>query len=122
LHWRWSPVRPFSGLALAYTEFLELLVADELARRRDRLFTRRLKAGRVPQMKTLENFDWSFNSQIPKALILDLGRCLDAGGHGSTLPVLLGGRQPAPFDCGLQTRGGRLLESLAPIARRPRSR
>ena len=38
---------------LAYTEFLELLVSDELARRRDRLFTRRLKAARVPQIKTL---------------------------------------------------------------------
>ncbi len=58
---------------LAYTEFLELLVSDELARRRDRLFTRRLKAARVPQIKLLENFDWSFNPQIPKALILDLG-------------------------------------------------
>ena len=58
---------------LAYTEFLELLVSDEFARRRDRLFTRRLKAARVPQLKTLESFDWSFNPQIPKALILDLG-------------------------------------------------
>jgi hypothetical protein len=28
---------------------------------------------RVPQLKTFENFDWSFNPQIPKALILDLG-------------------------------------------------
>ena len=34
---------------LAYTEFLTLLVDDEFARRRDRLFTRRLKAARVPQ-------------------------------------------------------------------------
>src|ERR671932_1554494 len=57
---------------LAYTEFLMLLVDDELARRRDRLFQRRLKAARVPQIKTLETFDWSFNPQIPKALILDL--------------------------------------------------
>ena len=41
---------------LAYTEFLELLVSDEFTRRRDRLFTRRLKAARVPQLKTLESF------------------------------------------------------------------
>src|SRR6266571_2153301 len=41
---------------LAYTEFLELLVSDEFARRRDRLFSRRLKAARVPQLKTLESF------------------------------------------------------------------
>src|ERR1700730_10557982 len=57
---------------LAYTEFLMLLVDDEFARRRDRLFTRRLKSARVPQLKTLDSFDWSFNPQIPKALILDL--------------------------------------------------
>ena len=70
---------------LAYTEFLELLVSDELARRRDRLFTRRLKAARVPQMKTLENFDWSFNPQIPKALILDLGTVRFIPEHGGLL-------------------------------------
>jgi IstB-like ATP binding protein len=56
---------------LAYTEFLELLVSGEMTRRRDRLFARRLKTARVPQIKTLETFDWSFNPQIPKALILD---------------------------------------------------
>ena len=70
---------------LAYTEFLELLVSDELARRRDRLFTRRLKAARVPQIKTLENFDWSFNPQIPKALILDLGTVRFIPEHGGLL-------------------------------------
>src|SRR6266581_3644153 len=70
---------------LAYTEFLELLVSDELARRRDRLFTRRLKAARVPQLKTLESFDWSFNPQIPKALILDLGTVRFIPEHGGLL-------------------------------------
>lgn len=70
---------------LAYTEFLELLVSDELARRRDRLFTRRLKAAGVPQIKTLESFDWSFNPQIPKALILDLGTVRFIPEHGGLL-------------------------------------
>jgi DNA replication protein DnaC len=70
---------------LAYTEFLELLVSDELARRRDRLFTRRLKAARVPQLKTLESFDWSFNPHIPKALILDLGTVRFIPEHGGLL-------------------------------------
>ena len=37
---------------LAYTEFLTLLVDDEFARRRDRLFTRRLKSARVPQLSS----------------------------------------------------------------------
>ena len=70
---------------LAYTEFLELLVSDEFARRRDRLFTRRLKAARVPQLKTLESFDWSFNPHIPKALILDLGTVRFIPEHGGLL-------------------------------------
>ena len=70
---------------LAYTEFLELLVSDEFARRRDRLFTRRLKTARVPQLKTLESFDWSFNPQIPKALILDLGTVRFIPEHGGLL-------------------------------------
>lgn len=57
---------------LAYTDFLELLVEDELARRRDRLLARRLKQAGIPQVKTLDTFDWSFNPNIPKPLILDL--------------------------------------------------
>src|SRR5260370_38814174 len=57
---------------LAYTEVLELLVSDEFARRRDRLFTRRLKAARGPQLKTLESFYCWLNPQIPKALILGM--------------------------------------------------
>lgn len=43
--------------SLAYVEFLELLVEDELNRRRDRLLARRLKQAGVPQLKTLEAFD-----------------------------------------------------------------
>src|ERR687886_2499381 len=68
-----------------YTEFLELLVSDELARRRDRLFQRRLEAARVPQLKTLDNFDWSFNPQLPKALILDLATVRFVPEHGGLL-------------------------------------
>src|SRR5919206_5311082 len=70
---------------LAYTEFLALLVDDELARRRDRLFARRFKARRVPQLKTLETFDWSFNPPIPKALILDLATLRFIPEHGGLL-------------------------------------
>lgn len=54
---------------LAYSDFLELLVEDELARRRDRLLARRLKQAGLPEVKTLEEFDWSFNPRIPKGLI-----------------------------------------------------
>ena len=46
---------------LAHVEFLELLVEDELDRRRDRLLARRIKQSGIPQLKTLEEFDFSFN-------------------------------------------------------------
>ena len=58
--------------SLAHMDFLDLLVEDELNRRRDRLLERRIKQAALPQMKTLDNFDWSFNPDFPKALILDL--------------------------------------------------
>jgi DNA replication protein DnaC len=70
---------------LAYTEFLELLVEDELARRRDRLLARRLKQAGIPEVKTLEQFDWSFNPQIPKALVLDLATTRFVHEHGGLL-------------------------------------
>ncbi len=68
------PVRNQEAISshLAYVEFLELLVEDELARRRDLLFNRRLKQARIPQVKTFDNFEWSFNPKLPKQLVLDL--------------------------------------------------
>lgn len=71
--------------SLAHVEFLELLVEDELARRRDRLLARRLKLAGVTQLKTLEAFDWSFNPTLPKALILDLATARFVGEHGGVL-------------------------------------
>jgi hypothetical protein len=38
---------------------------DELARRADRLFARRLKQASITVVKTLADFDWSFNAKIP---------------------------------------------------------
>src|SRR5262249_38427041 len=57
---------------LPHLEFLELLVEDELARRADRLFARRLKQGGIPVVKTLADFDWTFNPKIPKAKLVEL--------------------------------------------------
>ncbi len=41
-------------------------------------------------MKTLEEFDWSFNPQIPKALILDLATTRFVREHGGLLLLGLG--------------------------------
>lgn len=57
---------------LPHLEFLELLVEDELRRRADRLFTRRLKQGEIFQIKELKDFDWAFNPKLPKAKIVAL--------------------------------------------------
>lgn len=57
---------------LAPLEFLEFLVQDELARRADRLFARRLKQAGILQIKELSDFDWSFNPKIPRATLTDL--------------------------------------------------
>lgn len=72
---------------LAYTDFLELLVEDELARRRDRLLARRLKQAGIPEVKTLEEFDWAFNPKVPRALILDLATTRFVREHGGLLLI-----------------------------------
>ena len=69
----------------AYTDFLELLVEDELAKRRDRLFARRLKQSHIPGVKDLESFDWSFNPRLPKPLILDLATARFVAEHAGVL-------------------------------------
>lgn len=72
---------------LAYPEFLELLVEDELAIRRDRLFARRLKQAGIVEVKTLETYDWSFNPQVPRGLIVDLSTARFVREHGGVLLI-----------------------------------
>lgn len=52
-------------------DFISLLVHDELQRRADRLISRRMKAARFRDHKTLDTFDWKFNA-IDRALIFEL--------------------------------------------------
>ncbi len=72
---------------LSFMEFLELLVEDELARRRERLFARRTKQAALPEIKTLEDFDFAFNTSIPKALILDMATCRFIPAAGGALLI-----------------------------------
>jgi DNA replication protein DnaC len=72
---------------LAYPEFLELLVEDELATRRDRLFARRLKQAGLVEVKTLEEYDWSFNPKVPRALVADLATARFVREHGGVLLI-----------------------------------
>lgn len=57
--------------SLGPLDFIGLLVHDELQRRQDRLVERRVKAARFRDQKTLDTFDWKFNS-VDRALIFDL--------------------------------------------------
>jgi len=57
---------------LDHAEFLELVLADELAARQHRLIARGLNAAAFREQKTLENFQWDFNRSIKKKQIYDL--------------------------------------------------
>lgn len=72
---------------LPHLEFLELLVEDELARRADRLFARRLKQAGISAVKTLAEFDWSFNAKIPKAKIVELASARFINTHAGVLLI-----------------------------------
>lgn len=64
-----------SGNHLSHSEFLELVLADELAVRAERHLKRRVKAASFREPKTLEDFDWSFNGSIRKKQVHELATC-----------------------------------------------
>jgi DNA replication protein DnaC len=57
---------------LSHAEFLELLCQDELNIRHQRQLDRRTKAADFRRLKTLEDFDWSFNPAVHKKEIFEL--------------------------------------------------
>ncbi|MBS0176634.1 MAG: IS21-like element helper ATPase IstB [Nitrospira sp.] len=61
-----------SSHQLPYAQFLELVFQDELNARAQRLIEKRKKAAAFREIKTLEDFDWSFNPSIKRAQIYDL--------------------------------------------------
>ncbi len=64
---------------LAYTDFLALLLQDEVARRSQKKLTVRIRRANFRNQKTLEDFDFAFNPSLNRGLILDLatGRYLE---------------------------------------------
>lgn len=57
---------------LPHGQFLELILQDELNVRHQRMLERRKKLAHFRELKSLEDFDWSFNSSIPRARIYEL--------------------------------------------------
>jgi len=60
------------GAKLTYAEFLELILQDELLVRDQRKIARRVKSAAFRDLKTLEDFDWSFNPRIQRSQMYDL--------------------------------------------------
>jgi DNA replication protein DnaC len=51
---------------MSFIDAFAMLLQDEMDRRRTGLMTRRLKESSLPELKTLQDFDWSFNPKLPK--------------------------------------------------------
>jgi DNA replication protein DnaC len=60
---------------LAYTDFLSLLILDEVARRDQKKLAERLKRAHFRNQKTLEGFDFSRLPNLNRAAIHDLATC-----------------------------------------------
>ena len=69
--------------------FLEQLAEGEVARRDEALVARRVKAARLPGIKTLDGFDWSWPKKINRAQVQHLFRLAFLAEHGNV--ILLGG-------------------------------
>ena len=64
-----------SGNQLSHVEFLELIVNDELAVRNDRSIGRRVKRAGFRELKSIEDFDFTFNPTIKRRQIMELAAC-----------------------------------------------
>jgi DNA replication protein DnaC len=70
-----------------HLDFLDLLVQDELTRRADRLFARRLKQAGGTLVKESSGFDWAFNPKIPRARLVDLATARFIHDHHGALLI-----------------------------------
>lgn len=59
----------------SYSTLVEMLLTDEIERRNCKKLTLRLAKSRLDQDKTMETFDFGFNSKIQATLIRELSTC-----------------------------------------------
>jgi DNA replication protein DnaC len=64
-----------AGHNLSHSEFLELILQDELLVRSERLIQRRVTAAAFRELRPLDEFEWSFNPSIQKKQLFDLATC-----------------------------------------------
>lgn len=60
---------------LSHSEFLFRLCSDEVERRESKQRDLRMRRASFDSIKRIEDFQWAFNPQIPKAKIVDLATC-----------------------------------------------
>ena len=72
---------------LAYTEFLSLLIQDEVARREQKKFTLRLRRASFRSSKTLDQFDFDRLPKLNRALVHELATGRYLGEHAPVLIV-----------------------------------
>ncbi len=64
-----------TGHSLTHGEFLELILQDELLVRKERKINRRIQNAGFRDQKSLEDFDWQFNTSIKKKDVYELATC-----------------------------------------------
>lgn len=72
---------------LPYAQFLELLFQDEINIRHQRLLARRHKSADFRELRSLDNFDFSFNPSVNRAQIYQLATCQFIREHRDVLFV-----------------------------------
>ena len=60
---------------ISYQEFLELLCEDEKNNRRENNYKKRYKTAKLPNIKRLEDFDFSFQPSIDQRSVNDIATC-----------------------------------------------
>jgi DNA replication protein DnaC len=72
---------------LSHAEFLLRLLSDEVERRDAKQLDQRVRRANFEHAKTIEDFDFHFNPQVPKAKVLDLATCTFVERHDNVLLV-----------------------------------
>lgn len=60
---------------MGFIEALGALVADEMDLRKSKQQHRRFNLSGLPERKSLNDFDWAFNTKVPRREILELSVC-----------------------------------------------
>lgn len=72
---------------VAHSEFLLRILTDEIERRDAKQLDQRLRRASFEHQKTLEDFDFQFNPNVPKTKLLELATCSFVGRRENLLIV-----------------------------------